>query len=393
MSGVGRRGLALFGRETRYVGRIYLLRVFLVLAGALSVVLALDLALNFEALARGDIGAAATEDTTARMAYYVWLRLLYNLPQALPIAAAVGVVWAEFSLARSRERLMIAATGRTPLLSLVPALVMGLVLGLVQVSALTTLRPHAVEAQATGGYRNFGPRFRGAETAQPEWIMTDRALVHARIGFAEPAHLIEVTAYLLDDGDRIGAIIGAARAEPAGAPGHWRFTNGSVWRVDRAENLPAETFETLVIPFGLDPVWLSHAGVPARFLPQPVLASLASGRGGIPQPYRYAANYHQRFAGPLYLAAMAVLGATLGLLLLSPRVSLGVPLVIGMSGYCVHVSVQIIWTLGEFGLIGAAWAAWTLPVVLLAGCIGWLAWLDLQVRRRLAAGARARAGG
>jgi lipopolysaccharide export LptBFGC system permease protein LptF len=123
MTGAGRRAdteglrpgrhLALFGRETRYVLALYLQRAVIFTVVGMGVVLLLDLATSLPLLLASGSGGGAPGEAS-RLAYYLLLRAGYDLPALLPVTAIVAVSWAEYSLANTRERIMIAKSGRPP---------------------------------------------------------------------------------------------------------------------------------------------------------------------------------------------------------------------------------------------------------------------------------------
>ena len=383
--------LAPFGRETRYVSRLYLQRVFVVAAATMAIVLALDLASNMTWLL-SDRAAASGRDGFARLAYYLGLRAAYNTPAILPIAAVVGVVWAEFALAASYERLMIFNSGRSPLRSLVPAILVGLLLGSAQFAALSYAQPFAVAAQARSNFRDYGPSFHPDSVTGRKWIAIEDALVNARIEFGHPVTLRDMIVYGLDRDGQLEIVVSAERAVPAAEPGMWALSSGSWWGRPAS---PAQggagagggaeaAFENAEIKLPLDPLWVANYEVPARFLPQKVIRALGSGGPGIPEAFSYRTTYQTRLASLLYPLAMTLLGATLCLLMLGPRVRPMVSVKIGLAGYGVHVASKVLTTLGEYGYVTPVVAAWALPVAVAGGALLVLACRERKVRRSLA---------
>lgn len=382
---------ALFGIETRYVTRVYLQRVFIVGAAVLAIVLSLDLATNL-AWVMSEQSAAAGREGFARLAFYLGLRAAYNLPAIVPIAAVIGVVWAEFGLAAAHERIMIFNSGRAPVRSLMPALLVGILLGLTQFAALSYARPLSVEEQARSGFRDFGPRYRAGGTTGHKWIAIEDGFVHARIDFGPPVSLRDVMVYGLGPDGRLDIVVSAERARPTGQAGLWQFAGGSWWERPPAGGgqtggvMPVESaFELAEISLPLDPLWVDYSEVPARFLPQPVVRALAAGGPGVPEAFGYRTNYQERLAAFIHPLAMTLLGATLCLIMLRPRVPPLAPLTIGMAGYAIHVASKILSMLGEYGYIPPVVAAWTLPLAVAAGCLLLLHLRDRRVRRALAA--------
>lgn len=371
-----RRPLRLFGLETRYVARLYVVHIGVVLVLISALVLGLDVAGQFD-LVMAAQGRTALPEGGSRLAYYAWLRFCFNLPAILSIALAIGILWAEIRLARGNERAMLANTGRAPSLSLVPALLVGLAVGALQYNALAHVRPHAVAAQGEAGFRDYGLKFRGGVTA-PMWLDIDGTVLQAQIDFGpDGPELRSLRAFRFDEGNRLTQQIWAARGEVVSTG--LRLTGASqVWPEDPASGPPDH------IAIRINPTWLEYVGVPPRFLPQPVLARILAEPGGVSNRAQYQAIAQESRAAILLCMAIAAVMATLSLLLLGPRMRLVLPLAIAGLGYGIHLAATILLTLGEFGRVSPVMAAWSLPVALLGAVLLVLTWQEARVRRRLA---------
>ncbi|MCB1404708.1 MAG: LptF/LptG family permease [Rhodobacteraceae bacterium] len=367
--------LALFGLETRYVARLYLLHTLLVAALVLALVLALDLAGRFDRVLSAE-GIVETPDGALRLVYYLWLRAAYNLPAILPIALAIGILWVEVRLTQGYERSMIANTGRAPGLSLVPALVVGLAVGLGQYALQAHVRPYAVAAQGEAGFRFYGSRFR-AGTAPRAWRDFGDTLIYAGIRFAADGPvLVNARLFLFDADDRLLRVIWTDAARPTEA--------GLMLEGDHA-SWPAEGDTGALVPLMMNADWLSYAGVAPRFLPQPVLRRIAAAESGVPTQGAYRAALHERWAAIAGSLALALLVAALSLRWMAARRGLLVPLVIVGAAYSLHIAGNVFSALGEYERLSPLTAAWGLPVVLLAGCGLVLGVEHWRVRGRLRA--------
>lgn len=367
--------LAVFGLETRYVARLYALRTALVVALALALVLALDLAGHYDRVLTAQ-GVAAMPEGAPRLAWYLWLRALYNLPAILPIGMGIGIVWVEFDLTRGHERAMIANTGRAPLLSLMPALVVGVAFGLAQVALLAHVRPHAVKAQGEAGFRYYGAGFAGG-SAPPEWHDFGAALVHAGLRFeATGPVLVDLRLFLLDGENRLERVIWADEARPV---------DGAVLLAGAHATWPTEGLSDARVPLAINTDWLAHAGVEPRLLPQGALTRIAHAASGVPAANAYRAALNERHAALAAMVAMALLVASLSLRWLAARRGLMAPLVILGAAYALNLGGNVFSALGEYGRIAPVWAAWGLPVAVLGGCALVLGIGGWRMRRRLRA--------
>ena len=372
---VGALTVALAGRETRYVGRLYAERVLLFGALVLTVVLSLDAANHIGGFLGGEDQPGAPSGFQ-RLLYYLMLRGGYNVPAILPLAALTGVIWAEFALARSRQRMMIANSGRAILMSLAPAVLVGLAVGLVQFGALAYLRPLAVELQATEDFRYYGPKFRFAETGRM-WLSVDNAVIESRIGFTDPVELRDAVIYELADDGALRAILTAERGVPGG-PGRWALANGTMWQVPSfSTETPPETpsggataFAERSLALELDPLWVENVDILPTLLPQGILARLGTAQAGIQNISTYAAALRERFAAIFYVMGMMVLPAALGIAWFSPGMSAGPLIRTVIWGMGAYVTASIVSMLGSYGYLPPLLSAWLAPALFFLIALG-----------------------
>jgi lipopolysaccharide export LptBFGC system permease protein LptF len=394
------RLLAPFGCETRYVLALYLQRAVIFGIVGMGVVLLLDLATSLpQLLANGPGGGAPGE--ISRLAYYLLLRAGYDLPALLPITAIVGVIWAEYGLANSRERIMIANSGRPPLHSLMTALLFGLLLGALQFAALAYARPAAVAAQTAGGFRYYGPKFHQPILTDPKWIAANGTMLNARVDIGAGVALRDVLLYSTDAAGRLEAILGAASAVPGARPGTWIFEQGSVWypSLGGARRSPAEAmqpvpFTRLAWPLELDPLWVRDIDVLPPLLAQSDLAALAAGGSRVPDAFSYRSAYDERFAAVFSCVGMALLGAGISLLTFGQAVGARQILRLGLCGGIAYLGLGILPMLADYGVLPSLLGAWGGPLALTLGAMGLLYLRERRVRARLAgAGGRGEPAG
>ncbi|MCB1474484.1 MAG: LptF/LptG family permease [Rhodobiaceae bacterium] len=386
----GKSPMMPFGRETRYVLRLYLQRVSVAAAVIAIVVLALDLMI-FLTWVMSDHTAASGLEGGARLAYYMLLRLAYILASIIPIATVVGIIWAEFALASAQERIMIANSGRPPALSLLPALLVGLILGACQYATLAYLRPASVQAQSQADFRYFGAGSKKGSGTGFVWIALNDAFVHTRIQFDEPATLRGPIVYGLDKQGRLVLTVSAEKAIPTKQSGIWHFETGSWWRAPNVggaggnEGMRERAFTDSDVTLALDPVWLDNFGINAKFVNQTALGHLANASSGVPEQFRYENAYQARLATIAYLVGLALMSASLGLALLGPGTNFTAALKIAGAGYAVHVLTNVFSTLGEYGYMETVVAQWLLPAGLIIFSGGYVLREHLRVRSALAA--------
>ena len=361
--------VALFGRETRYVGRLYAGRAFIFAALALCVVLSLDAANHIGGFL-ADQAQPGAPSGLVRLSYYLMLRGGYNLPAILPIAALVGVIWAEFALSGTRQRIMIANSGQPALRSLAPAIVVGLAIGIVQFVALAYVRPACVEAQAVAGFRYYGPKFSAPAETADMWISVEGAVIATRIAFTDPPTLRDAIIYDLADDGALRSIRTARSAVPAQA-GTWTMSNGSHWQVPdfsapsaTGEVQHADLYQAETIALALDPLWVTNIDIQPMLLPQSVLAEIGAAARGVQNAAAYRAALQERFAAVFYVIGMALLPAALGICWFLPGMGPGPLLRVIFLGVGAYFFANVVSQLGAYGYLPPLISAWSAPVML-----------------------------
>ena len=119
---------AVFGTESRFITRIYLQRAIVLSLVTIAIVVALDVSINVERF-MSDEKIAKQQKGLLDLLKYAVLRVSFVAPSVLFFAGVWGIVWAEHSLSISRERIMIFNCGRSYLPSLIPALLVGAIIG------------------------------------------------------------------------------------------------------------------------------------------------------------------------------------------------------------------------------------------------------------------------
>jgi lipopolysaccharide export LptBFGC system permease protein LptF len=269
---------------------------------------------------------------------------------------------------------MIANTGRAPLLSLVPALLVGLVIGSAQYVLLSHVRPHAVEAQGEAGFRYYGPRF-NQSLSRHVWEDFDGTMVNAAIDFTPDGPVLtDLRLFVLGPQNRFQRAVWADRAYPV-AGGLALAGNIARWPFDP----DASDRETLVI----NRDWLGWAQVEPRLVPHSVLRRIAEAEAGVPLQTAYRAALLERSAAIAGAVAMALMVSSLCLHWMTTRSGLLVPGTILAAGYGLHLAGNVFSVLGEYGRVSPMVASWSLPVAVLILCLGAVVARHWSVMRRL----------
>lgn len=372
-------GLVPSGTFTRTLALAHARHLATVITALLIVALTLDVA------PRADRILASAPDQglfglVRHLGAYIALRLADLTGTLLPLGSFLGLFWSEVTLTQTRERVVIWNGGRSPLQSLVPLALVGAVCGIVQTASIGLFRPLAVAYQIEHGIGEYGRRFDRSLKDEPRWITLDHQMVRARLDYRQ-SRLVDPEVFEVSPDGRLVARI-AARSAVATAPGSWTFTQGSRWTAP-PQGAPAPVgaddarwFDTETVALPLDPLWLAHYGIDARYLPQETLAALAGRGEAIPDAASYSTWWHVRLAQILLPFGMMVLASAMAMTLIPHRLAFGALMTIGLTGYFLHVATNIFVWIGEYGRFPATLAAWGMPLAMIAAAFVLLVRLD-----------------
>jgi lipopolysaccharide export system permease protein len=376
-----RFALVPFGTYTRTIALAHARHIGTVTAALLIVAMTLDLAPRAEWIA----SQSPSRGALALVLHFLWylaLRMADLIGNLLPLACFMGLFWSEVTLTQSRERVVIWNGGRSPLQTLVPLAILGILFGALQVTALSVLRPGAVAIQIEQGLGEYGRRFdRRLHPDARHWVTLPNHLIQARIDY-RASRLVDVQIFEFSDSGRLNGRIEAASAEPTATHGRWRFHAGSRWDAPDADPAsqptdtgPARRFDTEEDDLPVDPLWLANLNIDARYLPNGVLSALAA-RAGVPDPSSYRAWRQVRMAQFFLPFGMLLLASCLATALIGQRTAFKPMILIGLAGYFLYVSNNVVVWLGEYGQVPAIPAAWLMPLAMVASGLALMTWLE-----------------
>ena len=390
MSPLQRRGaraifLNPFGLHTRYMLGAYLRHTLMVAAALMTIALTIDLFPQVALLHETGVMAVVA------IARLVALRLPDLLPPFIPFATFLGVVWAESAFTESRERLLVWNSGRSPLLCLTPALLVGLVMGAGLFVVDAILRPAAIHVQIEEVLGREGIRLDRSQSGGNHWIALNDGLLRAEIEYGPPVRLRNTTIYKLDSEGHLYEVDTAAIASPLPG-GRWQLENGSYWRADFANrgdvlstgpsNQETEVpFQTRTITMALNDQWLHNLGLSPQYLWLGDLKTLSRAHLVSRDLFGYRTRYQALLASPLLAMAMALLGASLSMLAFAYHTRWRALVAVLLAGYLAHFASRAFYLVGEFGYISSVAATWVVPGLLLAAACGVL--VHIQVKRGL----------
>lgn len=378
--------LAPWGLYTRYMLWNYVRHILIVTSALLSISLTTDVALWVWRTISANPHMAWSQLAYA-IGRIVVLRATDLCALILPIACFLGVLWSEAQQTWTRERMTIWNTGRSPMQCITPVLVLAAGMALIQFSLDAHLRPAAVMTME-GRFPPPAADGKPVVAAQKTWIAAGDDLIHARIGSGLQPTLRDVTIYRLTPAKSLREILTADAADPVAGSEDWRLRTVRLWRITPPEGdgPPDDEFEQLDISWPLPPVWLTAYGIHPQYLPFRLLRELAHVENAPVSTARYQVWYQGRFARALFPGAMALLAATLSMLLLAYNLRFGAIFAIALAGYFAHIMIRIVTVFGENGFVNPFVAAWITPILLLLASCLVLAILQRKEAYRLAAG-------
>lgn len=381
-----------FGWHTRYLLQSYARHVVIVSLGLLVVALAIDLTPNLVPILESrpeasDLSAAGL------VGHYIILRTGDILAKNLPLSIYLGILWCEFAHTHSNERIAVDVSGRSPLQCLVPAIIIGVSFGLVQLTLDLWLRPAAVMTQAAEKLgKTFGDQFLEPSAGYIHWIKLGTDLISARIDYGPPPALRDVTLYRLRANGQPHQVVVARSAAPGQLSSVWKFKDGFFWEWTDALPLaggasnqkvhtePSATlfFNEREIKIDLDQVWLTNLGIDAKYLPQATVEYLASSANLMFPKSDYQTWYWVRLARGLFVLGMVLLAASLGQISRNRLPPVYGLLFMVLAGYFGHVAGKAFEIMGEQGSIPPIVAGWTVPIMLVLVALA----VQLKVNRQ-----------
>lgn len=299
----------------------------------------------------------------------VWIRTAVTMLQvplisehAFPFAVLFGSIAAFVTANRRREIVAARAAGISAWQFLLPATVVGLLVGIL---AVTVYNPLAVMARQFSSTLNATLHSQSLTSFEaqsgPVWLRQvggDReSIIGAGESFNSGLGLTAVTAIVFDRQGRFIERVDAGTAEYSS--GEWILTNATVTSPGRTPD-KVETYR-LPTALGPDNVKETFQSINSvSFWQLPNLIAVAQ-KAGISSD-RYRLRYNSLLATPVLLIAMVLVAAIVSLRF-SRSKELGYMILAGIgAGFMLYVVTKITRDLGGAGIVPAPLAAW-LPAV------------------------------
>ena len=373
--------LAPFGRHTRYMLVGYLRHTLMVTAILLAIALTIDLWPQFHIIAVDNgYGVPGAIWSVLR---YAGLRTPGLIAPFFPFATFLGVLWTEVVLTQSGERMLVWNSGRSPVQCLAPVVLLGLILGAGEFVLDAYLGPASMSLQAQERLGLDGQRLDRTRTSDPSWIALPDGLLRTEVEYGPPSVLHNLTFFRRDADGQLTEVVMAAVAHREPGTSLWVLKDGRSWT---AKNTPTPgggpsivlgstsgekmvPFDLRTLPLDLDPLWLSVFGMESQYLPLSVLRPLTRSDRD-PESLRIYQTRLQVVYGEAVLpGAMALLAASLAMLLLAYTTP--VPALIGIifAGYLAHFGIKAFLLMGQIGYVSPVMAGWFIPAALLAATL------------------------
>ncbi|MCH4092005.1 LptF/LptG family permease [Acetobacter sp.] len=364
--------LAPFGSYTRYLLRTYLWQVGSILAILWLVALTIDILPQIGLLLDG-----APAHPVRVILWFCVLRTPWLLVPLIPFATFLGVLTAEYLQTRSGVRILIWNSGRSPMGCLMPALLLGLLLGSVDTVLDAWVGPVSMAIQARDRLGRDGQRLDRSRASDFQWIALPEGLLRTRVFQADGiVHLKDLSFFHFKGPEKLVELVHAKEARQIEESSFWRVSDGMLWGggVDdprMTESIlfggPSTGFLKHDLQLSVDTIWLSVIGMEPQYVPFRIVRTLADrpSRGYDPAVYR--TREQAVFADAMFVVMMAVAASVFSTVLLTGSGMLTNVTKILLVGYAVHSIGRACILFGENGLLPAALAAWSVPVMLFCG--------------------------
>jgi len=369
-------GWAPFGRHTRYMLVRYLTNVAMVTAVLLAIALTIDLWPQFDTIFVSGGGGFGGAWAVMR---FCALRSPWLVAPFLSFATFLGVFWTEMTLTLSGERMLIWNSGRSPLQCLAPVILLGLILGAGEFALDAYLGPAAMAVQMQERLGLDGERLDRARLSEPSWIALPNGLLRTRIAYGPPPELRDLIYFRHNAAGRLTEVemAAVARLQPGGNT--WVMHDGRFWKAGggaaNAGTAIASSHEAM-IPFAtrnvtldIAPLWLSMFGMEPQYVPFGVLKRLAEADHDPESLARYKTRLNVLDGETVLPGAMALLAASLSMLMLAYATTMRALVTIAFVGYMAHFATKACLLMGQTGTMPAVLAGWIVPGILVAASV------------------------
>lgn len=346
-------------------------KFFWILLGILTVFFVLTILVDMmEQLRRFDVN----EVGFAKVFGLSLLRIPAALYQLLPLIVILGTIALFISLSRSSELVVVRASGRSGIVSVMSPTTVALILGVV---AVTTINP--IVAATSVKYHEEVERLRsGGQSAlslsdEGIWLRQGgkegHAVIHAKGSNPDATKFfdISIVTYAAEGGPEQRFEAPSAELTPEG----WQMNGARVWSLDAGLNKGADPVHhaQLILPSSLTPDRIRDrfgkpATIPIWQLPSFIAELNEAGFSA----RRHQVWLHMELAQPIFLMAMVLIASVFTMRHTrfgNTGIAVLTAVLMGFSLYFIRNFAQI---LGENGQIPVLLAAWAPPVasVLLA---------------------------
>jgi lipopolysaccharide export system permease protein len=285
------------------------------------------------------------------------LRVPLVIDTALPFAVLHGTLFCLLSLSRRFELAVARASGVSVWGFLRPPLVIALLFG---AAATMFLNPLAVDlrgrADVVEAELNDGP-----QEGEGWWFRqeSDRAssIVYAGAADNNGLALFGITAFVFDPNGDFREKVSAPRADHAGD--RWILTDAKVVPADSASRLiPRYELPTDLSALEVSRTFIDPSAISVWSLPSFIDTAE---RAGV-EPERFQVAFHTLLSRPLFLAAMVIIAATVGLRLGRSGGAWRLAFIGAAIGFVLFAVTDIVSDLGGSGIISPILAAWLPPL-------------------------------
>jgi lipopolysaccharide export system permease protein len=332
-----------------YMGRMFLVRTFSVLAGLVLVLMTLDL------LGESGKVLASPGNGQAQLWTYVGLRAPQIVARFLPFSVLLGTLITLATLNQNSEVISLKASGLSAHQILAPLVVTGLMVAGISFAFNERVVARATATLSAWQKVDYGPLPKGTGVLSNVWVRDGEDLIRAgsAAGRGAATRLTDVSVY----DRRGGTLLSVVTAREARLDGDaWVLTGAKRFDVATGTSADIGTVRTLagVTPDQFTLASVDPDGLSFRDLARAIADLKAAGR---PTQALEASLWH-KVSGPLSSVLMPLLGAVAGFgLARSGR--LFIRAVIGMAlGFTYFVADNFALAMGNLGAYPPILAAW-----------------------------------
>lgn len=329
----------------------------------------------------------------ARVAEYIFYRILDNGSQVFPVAFVLAIVWAEVEHALAGRKTMVRSTGMRFRRGVAPLVLVAALSATTQFLLDNVVRPYAFMSLSTRGLGEYGWAYSRARAPRAVWLAIGGDIAQLQLRDDPTPRMSDITVYQFSPDGAVIRLTDAPDVVPRpGEPGAWRFHDARVWDFTAGQEPESGAVvpdisvgfvghPTLDLDLPISPLWLEYRGIAAKYIPLADLVALASDSRVPDNAPRYSVWLQVRIAQAFNPGLIALCLAGIFFVLLDRFGLLVAGAVILVGGYAGFMVTRVTAVVADHAVVSGTVASWFQTGFFLACAVLVLAFIERRDRR------------